>query len=1154
MSSGILDKLKIKPNPEKNEENRVEIKFNNTIDNTIDNTTDNNEEVVLNTKIIDKIDTNEEDREEMLKRFYMMTSSKIPKQKTEAIIVEQPKKVKKLNKKLTLVSEDMVAEKKTESQIEKMVKEAKQVGQRVEQDLGEDFGVKPKGRRTKKATFDVIADDVVVEYVGNTSVKERMPVKDKQVLLRANSYYMNNRESFIGFVNALFKPYKEEFKNVESSLSCDRPDNAKFALLTHQKVVRDYLNLYTPYRGLLLYHGLGSGKTCTSIAIAEGMKTDKQIIVMTPASLRMNYLEELKNCGDLLYKKNQFWEFISIKKTDNKGVNTDEIIDTLSNLLQLGKDYIKKQGGAWMVNVTKTTNYDTIPEDQRVTLNAQINEMIRNKYRFINYNGLLNSHLKGLTEDYSINPFDNKVIIIDEAHNFVSRIVNKLKKPESLSMRLYNYLLSAENSRIVMLTGTPMINYPNEISILFNILRGFIKTWTFPLTIQTGRKFNKEEMTKIFAKYEILDFLDYKPTSKLLTVTRNPFGFINVTKDNLYKGVSNVKTGQRGNVNDAEFVKMVTSILNKNDIDVNSRSIQVDNFKALPDSLDDFKKRFIDESTGKMKNDNLFKRRILGLTSYFKSAQEQLMPSFNKDIDFKVIKIPMSDFQLGVYEQARIQERKLEKASKSKRKAPAKPTDNLYDESVSTYRIFSRAFCNFVFPTEKKRPMPKDGEEISDSLKEVVNENILDALSVKETIDNAGGKYTLEDTALLEAEHKNEQDVTYDQRIKDSMIFLKDNSVKYLSPTGLETYSPKFLTILENLQDPEYRGLHLIYTQFRTLEGIGILKLILEANGFAQFKIKRDDSGTWRLNMSVEDMGKPTFALYTGTETPEEKEIIRNIFNSTWNYVPDSITSDLARISTNNLYGEIIKVLMITASGAEGISLKNTRYVHIVEPYWHPVRIEQVIGRARRICSHQELPPNLRTVQVFLYLMTFTEEQVSGDKSVQLRLNDGSKFDDSIPVSSDEALYEISTIKETISKQLLKAITESSMDCALYNRPGTKNAISCFSFGKTLPTSFAYKPSISNEESDSITENNKQEIEWIPRTVKIPIDGIKREFIQNTTPTVKKDPKSGASLNWYEIYDKDSYNERKEYGTGDLIMIGHLIQKLNAKTFKFVPV
>ena len=46
----------------------------------------------------------------------------------------------------------------------------------------------------------------------------------------------------------------------------------------------------------------------------------------------------------------------------------------------------------------------------------QINEMITHRYKFINYNGIRNSHLKDLTRDYSINPFDDKVIIIDEAH------------------------------------------------------------------------------------------------------------------------------------------------------------------------------------------------------------------------------------------------------------------------------------------------------------------------------------------------------------------------------------------------------------------------------------------------------------------------------------------------------------------------------------------------------------------------------------------------------------------------------------------------------------------------------------------------------------------------------------------------------------------
>ena len=118
------------------------------------------------------------------------------------------------------------------------------------------------------------------------------------------------------------------------------------------------------------------------------------------------------------------------------------------------------------------------------------------------------------------------------------------------------------------------------------------------------------------------------------------------------------------------------------------------------------------------------------------------------------------------------------------------------------------------------------------------------------------------------------------------------------------------------------------------MEGIGILRLILLANGFAEFKIKRVDN-QWQLVESAEDKGKPRFVLYTGTETAEEKEIIRNVYNSMWEYVPSSLTTELKAINANNHYGEIIKIMMITSSGAEGINLKNTRFVHIVEPYWH---------------------------------------------------------------------------------------------------------------------------------------------------------------------------------------------------------------------------
>jgi hypothetical protein len=1082
MSSSILEKLKVKPVPKKIEQIQVKI---------VD--PQKEETVKIKTKIIDKTKDKLINRDDFIKKLKVSVSTKVPE-----IIPPEPitpaKKSKKIGKKLKLVSDK------------------------------EDV---TKIRKTKKPEPLILADDIdLQQLIGDTKIIDRLPPKEKKILLRANAYYMNNRESFINFINALYKPFKEEFQKASESLSCDRPQDAQFTLLTHQKVVRDYLNIHSPYRGLLLYHGLGSGKTCSSIAIAEGLKTDKQIIVMTPASLRMNYLQELKSCGDLLYKVNQYWEFVPITKDSNKS-----LIDTLSNVLNLSQDYIKKHGGAWLVNIKKKSNFTQLTAPQKKSLDLQINEMITHRYRFINYNGLRKSHLRDLTQNGNINPFDNKVIIIDEAHNFVSRIVNKLTNPDSLSMHLYDYLLAAENCRIVFLSGTPIINYPNEVGILFNILRGFIKTWNIPLNIRTSRKINKDEMINIFKDLQILDYLDYKPASKMLTITKNPFGFINVNKDGVYKGVSNFKVGKRGEISDADFIKLVTSILNKNEIDVVTSNIKVENFKALPDTLDSFKNYFINPTNNDLTNENLFKRRILGLTSHFRSATEKLMPEFNKDVDLRVLKIPMSDYQFGIYEQARIEERKLETANKRKARK-----GDVFNDSVSTYRIFSRAFCNFVFPPENPRPMPQDDKNMKANLDEEIDEDILDAIPVGEKIQNADGLYGADDIDLLEKAEEEQQDESYPNRIRKALDFLEQNKSKILSKTGLLTYSPKFLNMLENIQDPEFRGLHLIYTQFRTLEGVGILKVILEANGFVQFKIKKNDSGIWQLN--IPEKGKPTFALYTGTEEDEEKEIIRNIYNSDWDKVPSSLVSELTPISTNNLYGEIIKVLMITASGAEGISLKNTRYVHITEPYWHPVRTEQVIGRARRICSHQALPEELRTVKVFLYLMTFTEKQLESEASVQLKIQDVSKLDKSLPITSDEALYEISSIKEKINKELLKAITESSMDCSLFNKPGTKDAIKCFTFGKTNPNTFSFKPSISNEESDKIGDLNKEKITWVAEEIKIPVDGVKKTFALNKSTM--------------EVFDFESVQQAKEFG-GDPIKIGNLIKKADGKV-KFVRV
>ena len=1059
------------------------------------------------------------------------------KKEIEPIVATKPKKAKKIDVKKPLIIEDEELEEVKEPNLKPKKKavffiEAEDLDKKEQTEIIPLVVPEKKQRKTPKPEKGVaILGPETIVQLGDTPLTKRLPKKTSPILIKVSNYYMNNREIFIEFINSLFKPYKDEIEKNTENISCDAigKTSSNFSLLTHQKIVRDYINLYTPYRGLLLYHGLGSGKTCTSIAIAEGMKTSKRIIIMTPASLQANYREELKKCGDLLYKRNQFWEWIST-------FEQPEATEPISAILGLPIEYIQRHGGAFFINIKKKPNYDELNDDQRKILENQLNEMINHKYMFINYNGLRSDRLREMTSGFTKNIFDNAVVVIDEAHNLISRIVNKLKKeklitgketrkkpekkedkeekeenkeslfgeqtPLNLATKIYYMLLRAQNCRVVMLSGTPVINYPNEFGILFNILRGYIKTWKIPLNVKTTKKIDKNSLQEMLIGQKTLDYLDYSPASKMLTITRNPLGFKNIIgKETGYKGVSNAKKDEQGNtfideefVSDEDFERKIISTLRKNEIEVIPDGIEVTNRKALPDSLEAFEGNFINFSTKKLENIDALRRRIIGLSSYFKSAQESLLPKYDKLLDYKIIKVPMSNYQFKVYESARKQERELEKGSRKEKKVNINPKDDineLYKEPSSTYRIFSRLYCNFIMP---ERPIPdKKGkldvtlfeEAKKEEQKQDINDKQEGEIEGDEILEKIGG-------------------TDYITRLNHSIKHLEENSTDFLTPEALQTYSPKFLNVLENIKDPEYQGLHLVYSQFRTAEGIGIFSLVLNKNGFARFNIKKNSFNIWEIDMKEADVGKPTYALYTGTETSEEKEILRHIYNGEWDQIPESISNELKKKYHNNNMGEVIKVLMITSSGSEGINLRNTRYVHIMEPYWHPVRIEQVIGRARRICSHKDLPKQLQTVEVFVYLMVFTPEQLKSDEAIELKRHDLSKAVPRLPQTSDQYLYEISEIKMNLTTQLTEVIKETAFDCYIYSNG------KCVNFIDPTNTKFSYVPDYTQQQNDATVKANKEEIKWVGK--EITLNGVVYVY-RRISPTV---------LN---IYDKASYEE-----------------------------
>ena len=212
-----------------------------------------------------------------------------------------------------------------------------------------------------------------------------------------------------------------------------------------------------------------------------------------------------------------------------------------------------------------------------------------------------------------------------------------MDKPKFLITKLYNYLMIANNCRIILLTGTPIINYPNEIAIMMNILRGKIKVWEFKLLIKDETKVRKDFLINLFKSNSetnnIFDLLEYNETTNLLKITRNPFAFYS------YNKVSNINEGVYYDntvvFDDNEFKERIKNILSKNNIDIindeKDKPFIVTTHNCLPDTQENFNNYFIDlDSKKKMvavKNMNLFKKRILGLTSYFPDIEE-LLPNY----------------------------------------------------------------------------------------------------------------------------------------------------------------------------------------------------------------------------------------------------------------------------------------------------------------------------------------------------------------------------------------------------------------------------------------------------------------------------------------------------------------------------------------------
>ena len=265
----------------------------------------------------------------------------------------------------------------------------------------------------------------------------------------------------------------------------------------------------------------------------------------------------------------------------------------------------------------------------------------------------------------------------------------------------------------------------------------------------------------------------------------------------------------------------------------------------------------------------------------------------------------------------------------------------------------------------------------------------------------------------------------FNNKIKDY------TKIIYLSPkktiTGLifkqeyiKDFSTKFYQLLINLDKIFYEKstICFIYSNFVKGVGVELIAEVLLQNGYLEYKNNFNDYmfnndtihfktkkpySEYKINNNLKQFYPATFLIVTG-DTPEDgdqdirQRYIKDVFNN-----------------KNNIEGKYIKIIIGSRVMGEGITLKNCCSVHIMDAFYNIPKIEQVIGRAIRMCVHKDITNDTNrypTVDIFKYVVSIDDR------------NPGK-------LSVDETLYKKAESKYIIIKKIERALKVVAIDCPL---------------------------------------------------------------------------------------------------------------------------
>ena len=768
-----------------------------------------------------------------------------------------------------------------------------------------------------------------------------------------------------------------------------------FELQPHQAFIKNYLSSQTPYNSMLLYHMLGTGKTCSAIGVCEEMRDymkqvgiTKRIIIVASENVQNNFKLQLfderklklidgvwniKGCvGNKLLKE--------INPMNMKGISKEKVIRQINNLINTY--YLFLGYGQFANYIIKTMNYSEIAEREKDKLRdkKQNDNKLQEKTRtqiqiYKDMNITLNKTvIRRLRKE-----FNDRLIVIDEVHN-IRKSDNSESKHVARNLELL--VKSAENMRFLFLSATPMYNSYKEIIWLLNLMnmndrRG--KIYVNDIFDKNGEfKKNGEEM------------LIRKATGYISFVRgENPYTFPYRVYPSLFAPKHTFPyikyPSYQMNLKKIKSKEQILSLyLNKIGGCNKCGECQYCIYKYVIQKL---------------------RQKQFSITT--KKGVTKSMPSFEnmESFGYTLLQIPLETLIISY---------PIEGLKNVTNKMPVEEYSQEYSEELSNTQLDD---LNKDMEVEDEDEEEDESDYKTDDTKinGGGNSDETDENNENENKDNQkNDSFTIDSNKLTGKQGLERMMEFTDSKNppqKGNFKYKKTTLEKYgniFSRDKIGKYSSKIKCVLEMIMNTETEkvseGVILIYSQYIDA-GLIPMALALEQMGFIRFG----------------DKNKSLFHT-----KPTETVDVRNMkpASDKSNYMPARyamITGD-RRISPNNETelsvltsesnkdGYKIKVVLISRAGSEGIDFKFIRQVHILDPWYNMNLIEQIIGRAVRNFSHKDLEFKKRNVEIFMYATILDENKEE---------------------AADLYVYRLAEYKAIQIGKVSRILKESSVDCII---------------------------------------------------------------------------------------------------------------------------